>query len=87
MFAERMYGVNVTIPGLGPYLVQVPYANIFYSLYAVADFPAWGQQPSTYYVSRALNAEANSGVYHASMIVGDLAYAEGMSAHWDVSSL
>lgn len=81
--AGRSFGVyveqyNITLP--------VPYANLFYSLYAVADFPAWGQQPATYWVAEAINAQARSGRYHTAFMVGDLAYAEGMSAHWDVSA-
>ena len=72
----QLYNINVS----------VPYANIFYSLYAVADFPAWGQQPATYRVAEAINAQARTGRYHTAFMVGDLAYAEGMSAHWDVSA-
>lgn len=78
--AERTYefsAANTT--------VFLPYSTIFYALYIVADFPAWGQQPATYYLASALNKEAKSGKYHSAFIVGDIAYAEGVSAHWDVS--
>lgn len=78
-----MYDTNVSVSGSN-LPVKVPYANLFYGLYAVADFPAWGQQPATYYVAKSMNAQAKSGGYHSAFIVGDLAYAEGMSAHWDM---
>lgn len=65
--------------------ITVPYSTFLYSLYTIADFPTWGQQPATYYMAQAMNKEIRSGQYHGAFIVGDIAYAEGMAAHWDVS--
>jgi hypothetical protein len=35
---------------------NLPLANVFYSLFTIGDFPAWGQQPATYYVIDAPDA-------------------------------
>lgn len=80
-WTERTYVVSN-----GGYTLTIPYANVFYGLLAMADFPAWGQQPATYWVAEAMNKLAASGKYHSAFIVGDLAYAEGVASHWDVSA-
>jgi hypothetical protein len=70
---------------------NLPYSNVFYSLLNVGDFPAWGNQPFTDRLSRAWNEAAREAQQqgqpplHQTFVVGDIAYAEGMAAHWDVS--
>eukprot|EP00878_Enallax_costatus_P001056 GHUV01001191.1.p1 GENE.GHUV01001191.1~~GHUV01001191.1.p1 ORF type:complete len:955 (+),score=181.63 GHUV01001191.1:310-2865(+) len=79
-------GRTYTTPPIGapPAKLDIPISNSFYLLYTVGDFPTWGQQPASYNVIKEFNRLAATGRYHSAFIVGDIAYAEGVSAHWDM---
>jgi hypothetical protein len=62
-----------------------PAGNLFYGLLTVADYPAGGQQAATRYTQASWNDRAATGQYHGAVLVGDIAYAMGVSAKWDVS--
>lgn len=73
----------VVPPGLTEF--GFPAGSLFYGLLTVADYPAGGQQPATRYTQASWNQKAATGQYHGAVLVGDIAYAMGISAKWDVS--